>query len=53
MLAELGIHLTLSELLKIVQIYPINSQNNVNYKHIMSKVDLAEQNEHSEPITYE
>jgi hypothetical protein len=30
-LAELGISLTLSELVKIVKVFPINEKNHVNY----------------------
>jgi Ca2+-binding EF-hand superfamily protein len=31
-LGEIGVILTLSELIKIVKIFPINSMNQINYK---------------------
>lgn len=41
-LGELGISVTLSELLKIVKIFPINEKNHVNYEAILDKLNLAQ-----------
>ena len=49
-LAELGISLTLSELIKIVKVFPINAHNHISYYALLDKlgpVDATTKN----PIT--
>lgn len=40
-LAELGVSLTLSELVKIVKVFPINEKNQINYPTLLDKLNLA------------
>ena len=51
-LAELGLSLTLSELVKIVKIFPINQKNHVHYRTLVERLDLSD-GDHNDPITYE
>ena len=37
-LAELGISLTLSELIKIVKIFPINERNHISYEALLDRL---------------
>ena len=50
-LAELGISLILSELVKIVKVFPINEKNQVHYPTLVDKLNLANA-EDKDPITY-
>ena len=41
MLGEIGIGITLSELIKIVKVFPINSANQINYKVFVELLNLS------------
>jgi hypothetical protein len=41
-LAEIGVSLTLNELIKIVRIFPINSQNQINYKEFVQRLNFCD-----------
>ncbi len=51
-LAEVGISLTLSELVKVVRVFPINEKNHVNYESLIEKLSLTSA-EASNQISYE
>ena len=44
--------LTLSELSKIVKIFPINESNQINYESFLDRLNLSDACDHK-PITYE
>lgn len=55
-LAEIGVSLTLNELIKIVRIFPINSQNQINYREFAQRLsfcDPVETNTHLTSKTFE
>lgn len=41
LLGEIGIGITLSELIKIVKVFPINSVNQINYKVFVDLLNLS------------
>ena len=50
-LADCGVTLNLSELAKIVKIYPLDSSNKIRYDAFLDALQLATSEEHS-PIAY-